>query len=116
MKENEAAAIWKKGYERHGWVKIASMNKRGEIPRAYVLPKSKDLRKGRPIVPYCNHFLRPIYRLAGRALSYFLSHDNSDQDPDQNLGFNITRTDQYVQTVKRQSKAARERYGENLRW
>ena len=119
MTEEEAMATWKRGYKQHGWSKIAGMNRYGGIPRAYVLPKSKDLRKGRPIVPYCNHLLRPIYRLAGRSLSYFLSHDtdqNPDQNPDQNLGFNMTRTDEYLLAVKRQSKAAEKRYSGNLRW
>lgn len=115
MEESEAIDIWKQGHKKNGWLSIAGINERGEIPRAYVLPKSKDLRKGRPIVPYCNHVLRPVYKIAGRALSYFLRHD-ADQDPDHNLGFNITRTDQYVKTVNRQSISARERYGENLKW
>ena len=111
MSETEAIRTWKKGHKEHKWSSIAAINRRGGVPRAYVLPKSKDLTKGRPIVPYCNHVLAPIYKLVGRGLSYFLCHD-----PDQNLGFNITRTDQYVKTVKQQSIIAQEQYGENLRW
>ena len=79
MSEAKAIRTWKKGHKEHGWSSIAAINKRGGVPRAYVLPKSKDLKKGRPIVPYCNHVLSPVYQLAGRGLSYFLCHDDKGQ-------------------------------------
>lgn len=79
------------------------------MPRAYVLPKSKDLRKGRPIVPYWKHCLRSVYRIVGRALNYFLAGHEA-------TGFNISRTDSYVKEVKTKQKEAIDRYGKDLRW
>ena len=92
-----------------GWNTIGRFDAKGKIPRAYVLPKSKDLRKGRPIVPYWRHCLRSVYKIAGRALSYILAGHEAK-------GFNISRTDSYAKEVKTKQKAAIDRFGENLRW
>ena len=163
LTERDAVERWKQEYEERGWSAIGRWNSKGVVPIAYVLPKSKDLQKGRPIVPYSNHVLRSVYKVAGRALSYFLSHDvkkshdartsldsvkrNSQTVPGietqtdtartppntvegggplpylegsgtatSKLGFNITRTDEFVKTVKYSLEQATLRYGDGLRW
>ena len=113
LSEQEVIQKWKQKHRNQGWQKIGRLNSKGSVPVAYVLPKSKDIQKGRPIVPYVNHVLRSVYRVAGRALSYFLlGHDTSELG----LGFNITRTDEFVKTVKRSQLQAVERFGDSFRW
>lgn len=109
LDEECAKARWKQEHVAKGWSTIGRFDMKGEVPRAYVLPKSKDLRKGRPIVPYWKHCLRSVYRMAGRALSYILAGHEAK-------GFNICRTDDYAIEVKTKQKAAIDCFGENLRW
>ena len=71
MEEAAARKFLQQQWKQNGWEQLASFYAGGQIPVAYVLPKSKDLCKGRPIVPYCNHPCRRLYKLVGRALSYF---------------------------------------------
>ena len=45
-------------------------NKLKHLPRAYAIPRDKNLEKGRPIVPYRKHGLRRVLQAAARALLY----------------------------------------------
>lgn len=56
------------------WSTLGGWCRDGAFPTPYVLPKSKNLEKGRPIIPYTQHYLRRVYRVVGRALSYIVKH------------------------------------------
>ena len=51
----------------------AMRTKLKELPRAYAFPKEKDLCKGRPIVPYRRHGMRPVLGAAARALLFIIN-------------------------------------------
>lgn len=109
LSEEEVKARWKRKHAEEGWRTIGGYDPNGEVPRAYVLPKSKDLQKGRPIVPYWRHCLRSVYRMTGRALNYLLAGHEAKS-------YNISRTDCYAKEVKKKKRAAAEQFGESLRW
>ena len=64
----------KKKQGQQGMTMVERMRtKLKELPRAYAFPKEKDLWKGRPIVPYRRHGMRPVLGAAARALLFIIN-------------------------------------------
>ena len=53
-------------------INLGNINKKGQIPYAYIIPKFKDLSRYRPIVSYSSHPLVNIFNVVSRGLFFLL--------------------------------------------
>lgn len=108
--EAELRARMQTQWRQAGWKKLGTWNRNGEFPTPYVMPKAKDLCKGRPIVPYTNHVLKQVYKVVGRAHSCRVANMAPE------VTFNITNTAEFPKRVTEAMEAGRRRHGDQLAW
>lgn len=99
----------KRHWRKH-WSKLGAWDNRGDFPVPYVMPKSKDLQKARPIIPYTKHPLRKVYSAVGVAHSFIMKKLPT------HLSFNIMDTADFASRVASGMAEGRRRYGPKLAW
>jgi hypothetical protein len=100
----------KEQWKRNRWREFGVWDDRGSFPVPYVLPKSKNLAKGRPIVPYTLHYLRRVYRVIGAAHSFAVAR------LPEGASFNIMRTSDFAMRVQQGVQEGKKQIGEGLAW
>jgi hypothetical protein len=66
------------------WYKLCNWYRFGKLPYAYINYKHKDTNKFRPIMSFAQHPMRSLYKLGGKALTFFIN-----QIPNQYSHFNL---------------------------
>ena len=64
--------LWKTRYKDLGLQALGTVDTEGKMPAGYIIPKSKDINKWRPIVAYTHHPARRMLHTAARALNYLV--------------------------------------------
>lgn len=97
-------------WKRNKWAKLGAWDNNGEFPTPYIMPKSKNLEKARPIIPYTKHPLRKVYSTVGTAHSFLM------KKLPHNLSFNIMDTAEFANRVSIGILEGRRRFGDQLAW
>jgi len=79
----------KADYVRLGWPRFATFKSSGSLGFAQVLPKDKDCKLNRPIVPNCSHPMGQLFNMAARGLAFILQHCKLSH-------YNLFTTQQFV--------------------
>lgn len=77
-------------------LKFFQFPKTPSLPSSYILPKDKDIKRFRPIVPYFNYTYKNLFKCAARGLFHLLKHSQKQHF----TIFNTMNTMDFIKTQK----------------